>query len=323
MRKPSGVRLALMTLACLAVSSNLFAWDDFGHMEVAAVAFKHLKTKTKTRVAALLKLNPRYDNWVVGAGASARERVAFLRAATWADAIKSDGQYRQDKQTEPTAAQNIGYSDLSRHGYWHYVDLPFSPDGTPLVQPSTPNAATQIAAFRAALSDPGTTDEVKSYDLVWLLHLVGDVHQPLHCASRFDAADVSGDQGGNTVKITGNAQTPICDDPRFCPFGPPEKLHAFYDTITGSGYATDLPAKAAAALPKPDPRQAAIRDEQVWIQEGFALAQSAVYVAPIGIGCGPFTITPAYQAAATQLGQQRIALAGLRLAYLLNDSLGK
>jgi len=323
MRKMSLGSLALITLASLAVPSTVLAWDDFGHMEVAAVAFKHLKTKTKARVAALLKLNPRYGNWIVGASESARERVAFLRAATWADAIKSDGQYRQDKQTDPTAAQNIGYSDLSRHGYWHYVDLPFSPDGTPLEQPKPPNAATQIAAFRVALSAPGTTDEVKSYDLVWLLHLVGDVHQPLHCASRFDAEDPGGDQGGNTVKVTGNSQTPVCDDPRFCPFGPPDKLHSFYDAITGSGYATDLPAKAAAALPKPDPQKAAIRDEQIWIQEGFALAQSAIYVAPIGIGRGPFTITPAYQAAATQLGQQRIALAGVRLANLLNDSLGK
>jgi hypothetical protein len=300
------------------------AWDDFGHMQVAAVAFKHLKQKTKARVAPLLRLNPRYASWIVGASLHDRERVAFIRAATWADSIKSDRRYKggkADDQSAPTAAQNIGYGDLFAHGYWHYVDLPFSPDGTPLVEPTAPNAATQIPLLRTALGAAATSDEVRSYDLVWLLHLVGDIHQPLHCVSRFDAAQTEGDRGGNKVAISGNTQPTLCDDPRYCPFGPAVELHAFYDDITGSSYATAPAEKAAAALPEPDPKQAAIADEQVWIQEGLALAQSAVYVAPIGTGAGPFTITPEYQAAAAKLGKERIALAGRRLANLLNSSL--
>ena len=163
---------------------------------------------------------------------------------------------------------------------------------------------------------------MKSYDLVWLLHLVGDVHQPLHCVSRFDAADPKGDRGGNNVNLTGNVQPPVCDDPRYCPFGPPSELHAFYDTIAGSGYGVRAVEQAAPGLPKPDTSKAAIRDVTVWVQEGFDLAQNAVYVAPIGVGDGPFAVTPAYQAAAFKLGQKRIALAGARLAALLNDALG-
>jgi hypothetical protein len=313
----------LVSMALLAASSSAAAWADFGHMEVAAVAYKHLKKKTKTRVAELLRLNPRYGNWIVGAPESGRDRAAFLRAATWADSIKGDKAYRQDQQSDPSASQNIGYADRFTHNYWHYINLPFSPDGTPLLPAVAPNVATQIATFRSALSAPDTSDDVKSYDLVWLLHLVGDVHQPLHCVARFDAAHTAGDQGGNLVKISGNSQPPVCDDPRYCPFDPADLLHAFYDAITGSSYATDLPSQAAAALPAPDAQQAAIRDEQVWVQEGFALAQSDVYVSPIGVGAGPFPITPAYQAAASQLGKRRIALAGVRLAHLLNDALGK
>ena len=45
---------------------------------------------------------------------------------------------------------------------------------------------TQIVAFRKTLGDSGASDELKSYDLVWLLHLVGDVHQPLHATTRFN-----------------------------------------------------------------------------------------------------------------------------------------
>src|SRR5204862_5471350 len=142
--------------------------------------------------------------------------------------------------TEPTAAQNIGYSDLSRHGYWHYIDLPFSPDGTPLEQPIAPNAATQIAAFRAALSAPDTTDEVKSYDLVWLLHLVGDVHQPLHCATRVRQSDPDGDAGGNGVAV----RCAAC----------PERLHAFWDGVFAPGSSTPSAViNVAQALPAPDP----------------------------------------------------------------------
>jgi hypothetical protein len=326
MKTRVGVFGGLLVFSCASVAREraALAWDDFGHMEVAAVAFKSLTPKTKTKVAALLKLNPAYENWIVGAKAADHPRVAFMRAATWADSIKVDPKYNgTDLQTAPTAGQNIGYADHLRHGYWHFVDQPFSPDGTPLLAAVAPNAATQIPLLRTALAAAGTTDDVKSYDLVWLLHLVGDVHQPLHCVSRYDQADPQGDRGGNKVKITGNKQPPVCDDPRYCPFGPPDELHAFLDDIEGSGYAAG-PAAAAADKLAPAPRtEAAVLDVNVWIGEGLDLARTKVYVAPIGAGDGPFTVTPAYQAASSELGKKRIALAGARLAALLNDALGK
>jgi hypothetical protein len=316
------IRGALAFSLVLCIARPARAWDDFGHMEVAAVAYKGLNAKAKKNVALLLKLNPRYANWIVGAAKGDEHRTAFMRAATWADSIKSDPTYQTDDASAPTAAQNIGYPDHLRHAYWHFVDRPFSPDGTALIQAVVPNVATQIPILRDALAAAATSDDVKSYDLVWLLHLVGDVHQPLHCVSRFDVADPKGDRGGNNVNLTGNIQPPVCDDPRYCPFGPPSELHAFYDTIAGSGYGVRAVEQAAPGLPKPDTSKAAIRDVTVWVQEGFDLAQNAVYVAPIGVGDGPFAVTPAYQVAAFELGQKRIALAGARLAALLNDALG-
>jgi hypothetical protein len=295
-------------------------------MEVAAVAFNSLNPKAMKKVAQLLKLNPRYSNWIVGAKKLDGDRMAFMRAATWADSIKSDSTYKDDVQTSATAGQNGGYADMLKHGYWHFVDQPFSPDGTPLVAAPAPNLATQIPVLRAALSAAESSDDLKSYDLVWLLHLVGDAHQPLHCVSRYDAADPQGDRGGNRVKITGNTQPPICDDPRYCPFGPPPELHAFFDDLVGSGYAVAPVEAAAAALPaltKAEAKKAAIRDETVWIAEGVELAQSAAYVSPIGVGDGPFTVDAKYQIASEKLAKRRIALAGVRLANLLNDALGK
>jgi hypothetical protein len=283
-----------------------------------------LTAKTKAKVAKLLELNPRYSNWIVGAKTADRPRAAFVRAATWADSIKSDPGYNaSDPQTAPTAGQNLGYADHLKHAYWHFVDQPFSPDGTALVAAPTPNAATQIPILRDALASAASSDDLKSYDLVWLLHLVGDVHQPLHCVSRYDAADPAGDRGGNDVKIAGNVQPPVCDDPRYCPFGPPSELHAFLDDIEGSGYATAPALAAAAKLPKPPAAAAAVLDVGVWIAEGLDLARTKVYASPIGAGDGPFTVTPAYQAAMAELGKKRMALAGARLAALLNDALGE
>ncbi|MDB4983623.1 MAG: nuclease [Myxococcales bacterium] len=318
---------SLMKLGTIALvvsfAATARAWDDFGHMEVAALAFGKLNPRAKARVAELLRLNPSFANWIVGAKAGDRDEKAFLRAATWADALRSDKKYQPEQRLATTAGPSLGYADLSRHESWHYVSTPFSADGTWGPPAPVPNAATQIALLRDALSSQSASDDAKSYGLVWLLHLVGDIHMPLHCISRFDKGTPFGDRGGNGVHIKGNAPPPICDDPRYCPFGPPDVLHLFYDDLEGASYAAEVAAVAAATLPKPEPRAASVGDVAAWVKEGFELAKSEIYIAPIGSGPGPFTVTPAYQAAAERLAKARIALAGARLANLLNDSLGR
>jgi hypothetical protein len=80
---------------------------------------------------------------------------------------------RQSKPLRAAAAQR----GLLRHKYWHYLDLPFSPDGT-AVRPLDPvNALTLIKALTTALAS-NATDDVKSYDLVWLIHLNGALAGP-------------------------------------------------------------------------------------------------------------------------------------------------
>jgi S1/P1 Nuclease len=312
--------IAVVAVGLAVVSSRARAWDDFGHMQVAAVAYDKLTPQAKKRATALLALNPSYGNWVSGAKKSARDRIAFLRAATWADAIKNDAAFsdKNDDQKAATAGQNLGYRDKLRHRYWHFIDVPISADGAATEPALAPNAQTQIAAFRSTLADPAASDDLKSYDLSWLLHLVGDIHQPLHCTSRFDKAQPQGDQGGNKVMINGNTAPAICDDPRFCPYGPPNELHAFFDDLTGSSYSIAEVSESLGSLPKPARTHVAISDEARWVEEGVETARTGVYVAPVGVGPGPFTLDAAYQKAALQLARQRVALAGARLAELLN-----
>ncbi len=289
--------------------ANTFAWNDFGHMTVAAIAYRRLTPAVRKKVNALLKLNPDYGQWVAGASAENRDRIAFLMASTWPDAIKHAKGYRNDGDipSGPDAARNIGYQDKLQHRYWHYIDLPFSPDGTKLKMPAAPNAQTQIAAFRQALASADSSDDVKSYDLVWLLHLVGDVHQPLHATSRFDKDQPNGDRGGNDVALC----APPCR----------EELHLFWDNVLGTETSPAAAIRKAAALPPAGAKLAAVAAESAWIDESFRVAQQSVYVAPIGVGPGPFTLNAQYKAKARKLASQRIALAGARLANLLNQAL--
>jgi len=285
------------------------AWNSFGHMMIAAVAYDQLTPATHTRVTRLLQLNPDYPRWVSHASGANRDEIAFVVAATWPDEIKSERDYENDgeRPTGPDAARNIGYADRLQHRYWHYIDLPFSPDHTSLAQPATPNAQTQIALFRKTLASPGASDTVKSYDLVWLLHLVGDVHQPLHTTSRFTHMQPNGDEGGNLVAL--------CEKP--CR----HELHAFWDDLPGMGKNPMVAIRRANRLPQPDARVAALDEERQWIRESFSIARNSVYIPPIGAGPGPYFIDGPYRSIAHRVARDRLSLAGARLAHVLNETL--
>jgi len=318
-----GRKLALLG-AALFLSAGLsipaFAWDSYGHMEVAYVAYQKLSPAAKARVDALLQMNPDYSNWTMmipdGTSEAQKKLMVFMFAATWPDAIKGEAQYSDDGTNGGntpdgnSSSQNTGYRDLLRHKYWHFIDTPFSTDGTQLPQIPTPNAQERIALFRATLAST-SDDSLKSYDLAWLLHLVGDVHQPLHCATRVDSTLTQGDEGGNKVKLK-------CS-------GCAAHLHTYWDDLLGSGSTPQAVVnsvmRAAQKLAPADPALAAITDEKAWVAESFQEAQQNVYQAPVGPGLGPFALTTAYKNAAKTLAKQRIALAGTRLANLINNEL--
>ena len=316
--------IGLVLAAILPVS--LLAWGPIGHMTVDYVAYQRLTASTKARVAVLLKLNPDFPKWEkqIPAGTSPEDHdlTIFMIAATWADDIKGESQYSDDGPDSggnvpdgASSSQNTGYSDLLRHRYWHFTDTPFSPDGAARPANPTPNVETQIDVFRAVLAS-AEADELKSYDLTWLLHLVGDVHQPLHATTRVTQAELKGDAGGNNVKLKGDAAS---------------NLHAYWDDLPGvdcqfCSNKVNCVARAIVLgkrLPVPVAQSAHNIKTATWVHESFEAAQSVVYRLPIGPGDGPYTIVPAslYDAKAERLAHARIALAGARLAYLLNKEL--
>ena len=123
-----------------------------------------------------------------------------------------------------------------------------------------------MAALPAA---SGASDDVRSYDLVWILHLVGDAHQPLHGIGRFTREIPNGDAGGNAEQVIPAN-------------GKPMALHAYWDSIFG-GYvspagATSMP-RTRKELDNQDVSDAAakIADPLKWIEESAEVAKEYVY----------------------------------------------
>jgi hypothetical protein len=312
--------LAVASLAVIGLSEPAAAWNDKGHMAVAYVAYQQLTPAARARADQFLRMNPSYRQWLAmlpsTVPAGDRNLAIFMIAATWPDQIKSDAAYRDDgtqNGNHPGGAgssQNVGYADKFRHKYWHFVDRPFSAAaGARLPSVPAPNAQDRIVLFLSVLASP-SPDALKSYDLTWLLHLVGDIHQPLHASTRLTAGYPYGDNGGNSVRLCQDAACSLTTT-----------LHSLWDGLLGGQEDVASAIAAARQLPAAAAERARVLEPAAWVQEGFALAQSEVYHAPVLVGVGPYTITTMYQARARQVGQAQIALAGARLAAVLNRDL--
>jgi hypothetical protein len=305
--------IASSVILIIVLSVSSYGWGPKGHMMVAAIAYDKLQPDVKARVDRLVRLNPYIEIFLDKTPQSTPpaqvNKMLFMVAATWPDIIKSHPDYITDgthsgnrPPNTPKASQNIGYDDLFRHKYWHFIDIPF---GGNLKIP-TPNARDRMKVFTAMLANPSTKKKIrliKSYDLCWLLHLVGDIHQPLHCITRIVPEDQDGDDGGNDVKLSTG-----------------KSLHSFWDGIVGGGDAPSTALEAASSLPEPEVTAVNDLSVQHWINESFNLKEF-VYSSPIGDGLGPFTMTDAHETKALEIANARIALAGARLAKLLNKNL--
>jgi hypothetical protein len=126
---------------------------------------------------------------------------------------------------------------------------------------------------------------------VWLLHLVGDAHQPVHAVSRFTHTQPSGDAGGNPVALTCPRRARRCA----------RSLHTYWDDLPGPGHRAAVALQRSRRLPPADVRTG-IDDPAVWVQEDVRLAQEVAYAGPIGDGGGPFSIEPTRHAHARWQG---------------------
>ncbi|HEY2751722.1 S1/P1 nuclease [Phenylobacterium sp.] len=307
-------------LGCSAVAAALAAcptaagaWGDQGHEIIAALAKSYLKPAVLTKVNALLAAHQ--DNVPIAADMSTR--------ATWAD------KYRD--QDRPTGPQYLGTRN------WHFVDTPLATPtsnaavATALAQvcphptlngpaslgaPPDDCVVDKIKQFEAELADKTVPQPERVFALEFLLHFVGDVHQPLHATD-------DNDRGGNCVLIHGG------------PNGQQINLHAYWDTriieilmngATPTDYANSLKAQIT-------PGQKAAwetDDATAWAIESFKVGKAKAYklnVAPLPSCANPnhgasVIMLPAnYESDAAAAAKLQLEKAGVRLAFILNKAL--
>jgi hypothetical protein len=214
--------------------------------------------------------------------------------------------------------------DPATHPHWHYIDYPLRAPGFAFAAAPAPQddvvfgIGRSEAVARNARANPGDRAVMMSF----LLHLVGDVHQPLHCATLFNAQfqPPEGDRGGNKVFVKGSAQSQSAI-----------KLHAFWDGQFGTGQVADR-AHVRPALNKAIALGAAIsraslpeltshRSPKSWsLESRYHAVKDAYLNGNLQYGVTEETAVPlpnGYSTNAKQLAEHRIALAAYRLADVL------
>lgn len=299
------------------LTAPLHAWNATGHRIIAAIAYERLTPRVRAKVDELIRRHPDYDALFTKdapAELTARARAAFLYAATWPDVIRGDARFYDETRRDTTPTPLLkGFPEMGRHGTWHYYDIPYAPDGFHAPRQRPPHALSEL---RRLIEEIGTVAPVdQAYDLPWLMHIEGDVHQPLHATSRVLKAQPKGDAGGNLVYISPNTN-----------------LHAVWDSAAGTdisdAYVSAYAAAVTAEFPAPrnpsiDPKRWLWAGEAETLAESYRLVKSDVYTFGLETGTRerPLTLPARYEEQAKRIARQRIALAGYRLAAVLNRRL--
>jgi len=250
--------------AVFAVCLPAVAWGPEGHDIVARIAWEQLTPAARARVTAIL-----------GPGKT------ITSVASWADEVR---------RSRPDTAG------------WHFIDVPITEKHLKMTRdcPKGDCVVTEIARLRAALHNPATPPDQQREDLMFLIHFIGDMHQPLHSSD-------NGDRGGNSVRVVfHDRQT---------------NLHSIWDGALLNRMPPEdqlLPElERAAACNQKKWRKGTVEQ---WADQNHKAAQKIVYG---GLGPAPqeapATISASYEQAADTLIKEQLEKAGVRLAAVLNS----
>lgn len=309
---------ALLALAAgLAAAPAADAWDARGHRVVAAIAWEEMSPAVRDEAVDLLLAAPADSDLpalMPAFGSEAeRRRGLFLESGTWPDVVRDEDR--------PERREKYHRSN------WHYINLfwEHGPDGAPRertdLRPQETNAAERLDALIDVVADRGADPGERGIALAWIVHLVGDLHQPLHTSARVTETEPEGDRGGNLVELDHRPGD------RW-----PRNLHHYWDSILAESpqcrcwlarwRCTDdrLAQRIAAQNPPPAAPHPGHPDFMSWVREGLVLAQTVAYRPDLSRGAAP---SPAYRDAALEASEEAIARAGRRLAAVLEGALGE
>lgn len=292
----------VMAIACLGIvlstaSMQAHAWGDEGHEIIGLIADRYLTPAVRKKVDALLA----QDTSHLTAG------TTIAAEATWAD------KYR-DSDRDTT---KVRYNATRQ---WHFVDIevdggdintacfghPAVPAGVPASQgPARDCVVDKIEQFSGELADPAVDVHERRLALQFLLHTVGDVHQPLHASDNHD-------QGGNAKKVDADGT-------------PTGTLHHYWDTefVNRLGSDPTIVAQHLIATITPELVKAwSTGTASTWALQSSQLARLYAY-GGLGIpdASGKYTLSSSYIANATRITALQLSRAGVRLAFLLNTKM--
>jgi len=288
---------ALLMVLGLAPARPALAWGDEGHRIVALIAQHYLSARTQARVQALLAQD---DSGLT-------DDTSMASEATWAD------HYRDSDRDGPRGR----YQHTWR---WHFVDLELSSPDLARACYGEPRLARQVRAadgpardcvvdkvdeFQAELASPGTAPDERLRALQFLLHFVGDLHQPLHAADDHDA-------GGNRVHVSARGERA-------------GTLHHYWDTVLVEELGGSAQQVANALRQRIGPRELAAWRRgrpQDWALESFGLARRVAYgELPVPNARGRYRLSARYLAESRAVVALQLSRAGVRLAWLLERAL--
>jgi len=312
--------LGYLGAAIILLFSPVWAWPwgCDGHQAVAMIAEKHMHAHTLEMANQLLQSAP-IDS-ALSRYCSSQGLDLMADSSTWADDLRG---------SRPEASP------------WHYIDIPRGAPRSALAEscPASSSCVTSALEHQVELlRSDGSDARVRADALRFIIHFVGDLHQPLHCVS-------NNDLGGNCVPIDFFGNAPVEKNPQNESYAP--NLHGIWDSaIIQRMKGTETVAQWAAALDQQYSSQAGGWEKQGinvedWAWESHELADSVVYTKlPVAIpvetpetvrGCSDDNhvstrllklheqVSQPYVDAVAPAINEQIAKAGVRLAMVLNQ----
>ena len=256
-------KTVIILLLAVTFSGNLFAWGMTGHRVIAQIAEQNLTKKAKKQVNKALEGYP----------------MAYW--SNWADNIKSD-------ETDKWSHTHV----------WHYVNIPGDLPKQQFIEEvknvKQDNVYSEISKLSETIKSKISTIEEKRFALYFLIHLVGDLHQPMHVGREADL-------GGNKINVSW--------------FNTPTNIHSVWDSrlIDYEKYSYTEYARILNVLTKKEKKNLQKGKLEDWLFETYEIANE-IYATTEKDDKLSFKYPYKYKST-VELQMQR---AGLRLAALLN-----
>ena len=311
-------RAIVLALLAAGLPSLSLGWDDVGHKTTAFIAWQRMSPAAREAVIKILRSAPEDSHlsaFYMQYGPEpeqVRKLEYFMLVSTWADIVRDRAfETRQRKYHK---------------GNWHYDDTfwkqvagkveilsGFEEGGV---------AVEKLSEFEKLIRSTSASDKDKAIAIAWIMHLTGDIHQPLHTSARVTDLEPKGDQGGNLFLLT----------PQGTPRENQQNLHWFWDSIIGRNIPLkgetcerDYIVPIAQRIMKRHPYSSFgvagldLGDYRGWQQESFKFNATDVFSPDLVRFQTP---SERYKRNAFRIAERQLALAGYRLGETLNRIFG-